>query len=828
MKIRNLMVAGLMSAPLLLCAKGTVTGQIVNKTTGEPMDFVTVQVFDAAGKKPLQVVATTDADGKFRLPSLADGSYVIKIFNVGSVNQERPVTIAGANQNIGIIKLADDAKVLKEVVVEGVRSQMRFELDRKVFTVDANIAAAGQSASELLESIPSVEVDQDGEVSLRGNSSVTIWINGKDSGLTADNRAQILEQIPGESIESIEVITNPSAKYSPEGTAGIINIILKKDRKGGYFGSAEIGGNTRGGANAGFNINYNTSKWDTYASIGFRMRHGNGGSEIQRYFENGYQTLTNGESKNHGNNLFFRLGATYHLTDKDEFYVNGFGMLGHRWGKTITNYSSTLPSNWATNLQDAHNRGDMRGAHVEWGYAHKWTDKHSIEAMVSYNHWGGPSWNSYSETENWGTDAAGGDIIESQYREQTMPINNNSWEAKLDYTNQILSWLKLEAGFNGNYGHENTPNTTWRGTSQADMTLAEDLFNRFIYTNNVSALYLTLGGKVKDFSFSAGLRSESWQVRSRSLAYGQERGDVEEYKKNFFALFPSLFLSYSLPYDNELQINYTRRIRRPWGGQLNSFRDISDPTSISYGNPELEPQYSNSFELNYLKSWDYHMISLSAYYRTSDNMMNRLSFMDEQTDIMYSTWGNVSKKADSGVEIVVKNNLFRCLDLTTTVNLYNTHISAWSYRMPIPRTSLDEEIRYVDISNGKQNSFAWDARMMASVKLPWGLSFQATGRYSSEHKEAQGTHQGGWSVDAGIRKIAGNWSFSINGRDLFDSRKFKSSTYGPGYEQYSKRWRGGRQIGLTIKYSFGNMKAKKTRNSEGEPMSGSGYEESMD
>mgnify|MGYP002508178740 FL=1 len=136
---------------------------------------------------------------------------------------------------------------MKEVIVEGIRSQMRFELDRKVFTVDANIAAAGQSASELLESIPSVEVDQDGEVSLRGNSSVTIWINGKDSGLTADNRAQILEQIPGESIDRIEVITNPSAKYSPEGTAGIINIILKKDRRGGYFGSAEIGGNTRGG-----------------------------------------------------------------------------------------------------------------------------------------------------------------------------------------------------------------------------------------------------------------------------------------------------------------------------------------------------------------------------------------------------------------------------------------------------------------------------------------------------------------------------------------------------------------------------------------------------
>lgn len=196
------------------------------------MDFVTVQVFDSTGKKPFQIVASSDSEGKFTLPNLSDGSYVIKIMNVGSVNQERPVNISGSNIDLGTINLVDDSKVLKEVVVEGIRSQMRFELDRKVFTVDANIAAAGQSASELLESIPSVEVDQDGEVSLRGNSSVTIWINGKDSGLTADNRAQILEQIPGESIDRIEVITNPSAKYSPEGTAGIINIILKKTDAG--------------------------------------------------------------------------------------------------------------------------------------------------------------------------------------------------------------------------------------------------------------------------------------------------------------------------------------------------------------------------------------------------------------------------------------------------------------------------------------------------------------------------------------------------------------------------------------------------------------------
>lgn len=817
MSVRSLITLGMMAIPMIVCAKGTVTGKVVNKGTGEPMDFVNVQVFESSGKKPLQVAAVTDENGNFTITIPRDGSFVIKITNVGSVNQERAVKISGAPVDLGTISLADDSKMLKEVVVEGIRSQMRFELDRKVFTVDANIAAAGQSASELLESIPSVEVDQDGEVSLRGNSSVTIWINGKDSGLTADNRAQILEQIPGESIDRIEVITNPSAKYSPEGTAGIINIILKKDRHAGYFGSTEIGGNSRGGGNAAVNINLNTGKWDTYASVGFRMRHGNGGSEMKRDFDDGTFTNSFGDSRNHGNNLFFRAGATYHLTDKDEFYVNAFGMLGHRWGKSVTQYTSTLPYQWHLDTQDSHNRGDNRGAHVEWGYTRRWSDTHTLDAMVSYNHWGGPQWDSYSERQTWPDDE-----IQSEYREQEMPLNINSWEAKLDYTNQLAKWLKLEAGFNGNYSHENTPNTSWTGTTPADMTLNQSLYNNFIYTNNVSALYLTLGGKISNFSFSAGLRSESWQVRARSLAYGQNREDVPEFKSNKFALFPSVFLSYSLPHDNELQINYTRRIRRPWGGQLNSFRNISDPTSISYGNPELEPQYSNSFELNYLKSWTYHMISLSAYVRTADNMMNRISFMDG--DVMYSTFANVSKQTNSGCEIVVKNSLFRSrLDLTTTLNLYNNHISAWDYTVKAPDTG-----NLVKLSNAAQNSFAWDIRVMGNVKLPWSMSLQATGRYSSAHKEAQGTHQGGWSVDAGIRKIAGNWSFSLNCRDIFDSRKFKNTVYGPGYTQYSKRWRGGRTLSLTIKYSFGNMKAKQNRRNQGEPMSGSGYEESME
>lgn len=804
-------------------ADGNISGRVQNKQTGAPMDFVAVQLIDSATGKALPIGATTDGEGRFIIKGVKDGKYIVKVTNVGSIDQERPVEVKGADIDLGNVRLADDAKLLQEVVVEGIRSQMRFELDKKVFSVDANVTAAGQSASELLESIPSVEVDQDGEVSLRGNSSVTIWINGKESGLTADNRAQILEQIPAETIDKIEVITNPSAKYSPEGTAGIINIVLKKERRAGYYGSAELSGNSRGGGNVGASINYNSSKVDAFASVGFRMRHPKGGSSMRREFTDGTYTRSEGETPSHGNGLFFRAGATWHVTDKDDLTASGFGMFGHRWGHSLTRYESNVPGNWLSDLNYSRQRGDNRGSHAELSYVHKWSDTHQIDFTGSYNHWGGPSWNSYLQEITYpGRE-------EDIYQEQSMDISVDSWEAKADYTNQLTGWLKLEAGYNGNYSHENTPVVTYTGTSADDMTLNSGLCNTFYYRNNVSALYATLGGKVNKFSFSAGLRAEAWQIKTRSYvplypwddvsgSSGSGGGcghpEADEFRKNNFALFPSLFVSWSLPHDNEMQINYTRRLRRPWGGQLNSFHDISDPANVSYGNPQLQPQYSNAFELNYIKSWTYHILSLSAYLRTSTDMINRISYLDG--DVMYSTWANVADEVNSGCEIVLKDQLLRCLDLTSTVNLYNNHIGAWHYDFRADSGNI------IPLSGEKQNSFAWDMRVMGNVKLPWSLSIQATGNYNSKMLSAQGSRQGGWSVDLGVRKNVGAWSFSLNCRDLFDSRKFKSTTNGVDYTQYNERWRNGRTVRLTIKYSFGNMKAKPGKNNA-EPMDGSGY-----
>ncbi len=820
MNLKYFFLSAFLALPLLINAKGDISGTVINRQTGNPMDFVNVQLLSGKGV-PLPIGTSTDENGKFVIKGVNDGNYVVKITNVGSIEQERNVKVANGNVSIGVIKLADDTKLLQELVVEGVRSQMRFELDKKVFQVDANIAAAGQSASELLESIPSVEVDQDGEVSLRGSQSVTVWINGKESGLSADNRAQILEQIPGETIDRIEVITNPSSKYSPEGTSGIINIVLKRDRRAGYFGSAEIGANTLGGANAGFNININTGKWDTYASVGFRMRHNSRTNSSERLYDNGNFLNSDGTSRNHGNNVFIRAGATYHYDLKNEIYLNAFGMFGHRWGNSTTTYTSNLPNQWTSNLNRTTNSGDNRGAHAELGYKHLWSDNHYIDIMGSYNYWGGPNIRNYHEYREFV-----GDPDENTYQRQEQTMKVNSVEAKVDYTKQLTSWLKLEAGLNENYGWEDSPVTVFTGNTPDNMPVNENLYDRFIYHKNITALYFSLGGKWQQLSFSAGLRGEAWQVRTKSVGYDKAPSDYDWYKINKFALFPSAFLSYSLPHDNEVQINYTRRIRRPWGGQLNPFLDISDPNNIRYGNPELDPEYSNAFELNYIKSWTMHMISFSAYLRTSSDVMDRISYLDK--NVMYTTTYNVTKQTNSGCEIVVKNSFIRGkLDFTTTLNLYNNHISGWE-RDVVPPAIVNPTLQSFPLSGKSQDAFAWDIRVMGSAKLPWGLSIQATGRYSSKLLTAQGSRQPGWSVDAGIRKNLGDWSFSVNCRDLFDSRNFKNTINGIDYTQYSEHTHAGRRIQFTIKYAFGNMRAKQNRNNTGEPMDSSGYGEMGD
>lgn len=278
-------------------ADGNITGSVFNRNTSEPLDYATVVLVNPETGVPLLIGTTTDENGSFVISNAPSGKYIIRISMVGSITQEREITVTDSEVNIGKIELAEDSKLLQEVVVTGQKSQMSVKTDRKVFNVSSNITTIGASAEELLAAVPSVNVSTDGDISLRGNANVLVWINGKEMGMNVDNRAQILRQIPGESIESIEVMTNPSSKHSSEGTAGIINIRLKEDHRNGYFGNAEANVDTRGTANVNFNINYNTGKFESFAGIGLKTQHLPGGSTSYRRYDDDCFLKSDGDNK---------------------------------------------------------------------------------------------------------------------------------------------------------------------------------------------------------------------------------------------------------------------------------------------------------------------------------------------------------------------------------------------------------------------------------------------------------------------------------------------------------------------------------------------------
>lgn len=816
---------------LCLCAytgwaQGIVKGKILDRQKSEPLGFVNIKVTEQGSDKFVGG-GITDAGGNFNVSGLKDGKYTLTLTFMGykDVTRQFEITPTKRDVQFKLLYMAEDAKQLNEVTVTGQRATMKLEVDRKSFDVGQLISNAGQSASDVLDNVPSIEVDNDGNVSLRGNSSVEVWINGKASGLTSDNRAQILQQLPAESIDRVEVIDNPSAKFSAEGSAGIINIVLKKDRKAGYYGSVQTGGDTRGGANTSFNVNYNSRLIDSYINLGYRHRANTGHMESQQTSDTYNQTYDS-DSKQRGNNFFTRAGVTLHATTKDDFSLSGMLMHGGGNSHSYTPYIYTAMANDLNNYQlDRINRSrtgmDMR--YGEFNYRHSFNDKHFIDFTADLSSWkmNGDNW--YQDS----TVVVGIDDVTYSYQYRPQYINNHRKELKLEYENQVTKNFKIEAGYNGNFSRENTPQESYMDNTSFDGTNASEdklFFNRFIYKQDLHAFYTTLSYKFGALSLMGGLRGEYWRVNTESYTWEQEHDASlreQPFKKDYFQLFPSVFMSWQMTETQQLQLNYTRRLRRPWGGQLNSFRDTRDATTVSFGNPYLTPEFSNSFSLNYLKQWNDHSLLVSAYYRPTTDVIQRISYKNKEDGLFYQTSMNVAKSVSTGLEMTVKNKLWRILDLTTSANAYYYRLNGFSY-----------DIDGQTVTGNSDHNFTWNTRMTASLMLPYDISIQTTGRYTARQVITQGYRKANYSIDFGARKNFFNklFTLSVNCRDLLDSRRFETFTSGPNFTRHQINRRGGRRVSMTLTWNFGNMKQKKrpnkSHNSENDmPMDYNGGEE---
>ncbi len=802
-KVLFLFIISLLSIKIFAAA--SISGTIVDATSQSPLEFVNVTLLKQGSHVPLSGMST-DLKGGFIFSGLENGNYTLQFSFVGYNPINKELALTGKPINVGVIKMEEDTKKLSEVEVVGQGSQMRFDIDKKIFSVDQNIAAAGGSATEVLQNIPSVDVDNEGNISLRNNANVEVWINGKPSGLTADNRAQILQQMPAESIETIEVMTNPSAKFNPEGTAGIINIVLKKNRKAGYYGSVSGGlmyaDGAKPGGTLGGNINYSSSKIDANLNVGYRAMSFLGGSKTDRYSLAGTDTLSllsqNSNFTRAYGGIFFRGGIDYHITDKQTIGLSGFGLTGTGGGPSSTHNTffdyntQTVSRDYTRDIND-----DGMRQSISTSLDYKWDiDKKGSNLMASL---------SYSGHKRGGddnirqTDLINNKDTITQNTLQSVIGTNKEWLFKADFTKKFSESSRLEAGWQSTLQQRNSPASAYDSLQNKEI---DAYFNKFDYNEQIHAAYLTFGTRFfEKLSVQGGLRAE-YQIRSAENDQKVNGNIVTEpiEFKPAFRVFPSVYLSYSLPGNNELQLNYTSRIDRPRGRQINPFRDYSDSTRISYGDPTLSPEYENSLEFNYLKSWDAHSLSASIYYRSTDQGIESVQFANNRT--MESTYMNLSHSSSSGVELVAKDRIFKIINLTTSLNLYYYQRDSSSYTnryAPAITTIIPA-----------QQNFSWSGRMMANIVLGRTTFAQLSGEYSAPRLIAQGRETSSYSIDMGLRQTFLNRNLSLNlmVRDLLNSRKRNSITSGNGFYETNESFFNGRMLGLTVTYNFGNMKPK--------------------
>lgn len=815
-------------------AQNLITGMVFDAGSEQPLDYANVVVYREGEDVPLDGT-TTDEDGMFWLyRKVKAGDYKVTVSFMGYIDQVFSVHLSGKEVSLGKIYLEENTRALKEVEVVGQGSTMRFELDKKVFTVDQSISSAGASVSEVLENIPSVEVDQEGTISLRNSEDVEIWINGKPAGLTAENRAEILQQMPADAVKEIELITNPSAKFSPEGTAGIINLVLKKDRKAGYYGSVNAGidyalakpWTTLPSGKLGFNINFNKGIVDAYMNAGYNYRNSNGASNVDRYnffADDTTRLIKSGEGQNRGGGgMFLRAGVDVHVTDRSTIGLSGFTMVSQPNDPTIGkgNFFSGYRNapvlyelydvnkyvdpqsadNTETLLRSYHRDQSGVTTHPTYNAMLSWqfeiSKKHNLSMSAQYDNNRFIQDQFYTQYETQTPD-------DKQVQEQYSDTRNQSLQLKADYEFKLASDMRLGAGWQTTLAWRSASSDAWDGPNRA--THLENYYNNFVNNEQNHAFYLTYGYTIAErLSVMAGLRGEIFR-RDLTTEYYDSPGHLTTIVSDtlYFQLYPSVFASYDFGGGHELQLNYTRRVERPRGRQINPRMDFSDSTNISFGNPALLPSYSSSVELSYLKNWDRHVLSAGLFWRFREGVIQNIKFMENGT--MKNTFVNFKTRHEVGIELVAKNKLFgEIINLTTSVQMYYNGSAGGTFTSDLYGTDFSVVIP-------KRDVFAANVSVNAQFMFTKTFSGSLSARYRSPHVLAQGMTTHSYSIDAGLRKTFFDKKLilAFNVRDIFNSRARRSTTYGDGFWQFQENRWNSRQVSLSITYNFGNQQTKK-------------------
>ncbi|WGD34409.1 TonB-dependent receptor [Olleya sp. YS] len=766
----------------------TITGKVLEKDTNAPLEYATIVLKNA--NNPSEISGgITDANGNYSV-EVKTGTYVVSFEYIGFKTETIPNKTITKDQSFDTIYLSIDAEALDEVEIVAEKTTVEIRLDKKIYNVGKDLTVRGGTVSDVLDNVPSVSVDVEGNVALRGNDNVRILINGKPSGLVGLNSTDALRQLPAESIEKVEVITSPSARYESEGTAGILNIILKRSKLQGLNGAitTNVGYNPSAGING--NINYRTGDINIFNTSGYSYRESPGNSNSSTLFNSSGEFL---DESNEFNRVRKGLTSNFGV----EWYINDSASLtGSFLYRDSDNERNTVN---LLNQFDA-NRNlisstvrldpeleDDKNIQYALNFQKNFNDSGHVFTFDFQYEESSEDENSMIQVDNLLTN----DITTLEDQTQIL--------LQSDYVLPIGENSQFEAGYRGNFDNTST-DLNVLSLDENTNTLEVDLglTNTLNFRQYLNAVYSQFGSKFGKFSYLLGLRMENTQITIDQPT----SGDIN--KKNFTGLFPTVNLNYEISDNENITLGYARRLRRPRGFFLNPFRSFSSATNFFQGNPNLNPSYSGQFDLGYLKRFNKFTLNGSAYYSHATDGFSFISFDSgetanvngEELPVIIRTPINLATEDRYGFEFTLTYNPSRKWRVNGNFNFFQNEIKGTTPN----GLALDN------------TNSSWFARINNKYTLPGQIDWQTNLNYRGPGQDAQNDREGIFTTSMAFSKDLFNEraSLAFNVNDLFNSRKRRQTTTTPTFNAYSEfQWRE-RSFNLSFTYRF-NQKKKRTQ-----------------
>lgn len=785
--------------------KGSISGTVVETKTGTPVEFANVIVFKA--KDSTQVTGgLTNPKGKFYIENVPAGRYFLKVNFIGfSIKRINDVFIKPPDQlnfSTGTIELTPTATNLNSVEVVAERDQVEYNLDKKVINVDKNILSAGGTALDVMQTIPSIQVDIDGGVSLRGSSNVTIFVDGKPSGLTS------LDQMPANMIDKVEIVTNPSARYDPDGMSGIINIVTKRKKEPGYYGMISANYSTKEKYGASLNLGYNRKKFNVYGNFDFkRNMFPSTGETYREVYNNDTTQYYNIFSDNLRQGYFFntKIGTDWFINNKNT--LSFYGVYNTRQGKPqeTSKYRNYGMNHDYESFYDRVNKGDYYNGGYEFSLDYKKTFERpgrELTSNIFYSYSENKSNSDLTTTFLNADEIPFADSLQLQGTENNGNNTGLSWQ--VDYVHPFKTKGRFETGYKGNY-RSNINDYLLFNQVENIMELDTMSSNKFNYIEQIHAAYFIYGSNIKKFKYQAGLRFEQAFTTSNQMTSQQK------YHNDYFGIFPTVHLKYEFTEHNALQISYSRRVNRPRSSQLNPFVNYTDPMNISSGNPLLKPEFTNSFELAHLFDVKKTSLITTLFYRDTRNMITQVLDIDS-TGVSNTTYRNMNNGSTFGIELVLSQGLWKWWKVNGNLSYYGVYFNDH-------QSMVDDKIKT-----------SWSAKVNSSMTFFKSWDVQLSFNYRSKTITAQsasdfrgssgsgsgsrGTQAANYYFDLGMKKdfFKNKLSMSLRLSDIFNTNKYDLITTGGNYQSTVHRKRETQVLYFSISYKInGGIKSKKKK-----------------